>query len=321
MIRELDTILVKEQGTFGTPETSLVGTDYFPALLDSSVEVNTEFQDVELQNGGYDQDIAVRGNVNASVELSCYMRSIGTGLTDYPDYQLLAKAAGMAASTTNSGEKYRHIIVPSTTNIGKDLTVWKYFGGIGTSESILRKVGNVVGDWKIAGEANKPAVFSLVNGIGVYTSDAAATLPTVTKNRSLIPAVNTLVAYINNVQYKVLNFEFSGGNSAAQYIDSTTSYGFGRSDVTKKKGTFMVKVYADASLALPLATALGGDVLASTALSIRWGATAERKIQATSLYPQMKDVKTEDSGGLTVFTITGILTRNDITVTANVDVA
>lgn len=321
MIKELDLYLVKEQGTFGTPESSLTGSaDYFPALPDSSVEVVPEFQDVDVVSGGYDQDTAVRGNVKAAVQLSCYMRSVGTLVTSIPDFTRLATAAGFAWSTTNSGAKYRHVHVPSTTLIGKDLTVWKYFGGVGASASVLRKVGNVVGDWKITGEANKPAIFSLVNGVGKYTSDAAATLATPTKDRSLIPAVNTLVVLINNVAYKVLKFEITGGNGLIQAIDSTTSYGMGRSDITKKKIKFMVQVYADASIALPVTALLGGDVLASTAFSIRFGATADKKIDIVATYPQYTDVKTEDSGGLTVWTLNGNMTRNDLTITVNADV-
>jgi hypothetical protein len=321
MNKELDLYLVKEQAVFGTPETSLTGAaDYFSALPDSKVDVVSEFQDVEVVSGGYDQDIAIRGNVRSDIALSCYMRSVGTGATSYPDFARLAKAAGFAASTTNSGAKYRHIYVPSTTLIGSDLTVWKYFGGVGASASLLRKVGNVVGDWKITGEANKGVVFSLQGAKGTFISDAAATLATPTKDRSLIPAFNTLVATINNVAYKVLKMEFTGGNSAEQFIDATTSYGFGRTDITKKKGTFMVQVYSDAALALPITALLGGDVLASTALSIRFGATADKKIQIASLYPQYTDCKTEDVGGLTVWTLTGNLTRNDITITVGADI-
>jgi hypothetical protein len=320
MVKELDVYLVKEQAAFGTAETSLSNTaNFFPALPDSKIEVTPEFQEIEIASGGYDQDIAVRGHVRATVGLSCYMRSIGTLVGNVPDFGLLAKAAGFAASTATGGSKYRHIFVPSTTLIGKDLTVWHYAGGVGTSASILRKVGNVVGDWKISGEAGKPGVFALVSGKGQYISDAAATLVVPTKDRSLIPAVNTVVALINNVAYKVLKFEFTGGNGVEQFVDSTTSYGMGRTDVTKKKGKFMVQVYADAALALPITALLGGDVLASTALSIRWGATADKKIDVVAAYPQYTDCKTEDAGGLTVWTLTGNLTRNDITITVNAD--
>jgi hypothetical protein len=320
MIKELDVYLVKEQAVFGTAETSLSNTaNFFPALPDSKVEVTTEFQEVEVVSGGYDQDIAVRGHVKAAVNLSCYMRSIGTLVTSVPDFGLLAKAAGFAASTSTGGSKYLHTFVPSTTLIGKDLTVWHYAGGVGTSASILRKVGNVVGDWKVAGEAGKGVVFSLVSGKGQYISDAAATLVVPTKDRSLIPAANTLVVLINNVAYKVLKFEFTGGNSSEQFIDSTTSYGMGRSDITKKKGKFMVQVYADAALTLPITALLGGDVLATTALSIRYGSTADKKINIACLYPQYTDCKTEDAGGLTVWTLTGNMTRNDVTIIVNAD--
>jgi hypothetical protein len=148
MIKELDVVLLKEQAVFGTPETSLTGAaNFFPALPDSKIEAAPEFQEVEIQSAGYDQDISVRGHVKATVGLSCYMRSIGTAVGNVPDFGLLAKAAGFAASTATGGSKYRHIFVPSTTLIGSDLTAWYYFGGVGASASVLRKVGNIVGDW------------------------------------------------------------------------------------------------------------------------------------------------------------------------------
>lgn len=315
MVKELEYWLVKIQDVFGTPNDDLDETDYFPALPDSNMEVIPAFTDIETVSAIFDQDIAVRGFVNVNADLSCYMRSLGYATE--PDYGKLAKAAGFEVDLTDGIYTYTQILAP-TTKSTDDLSVWHCSGGIGANASILRKAGNIVGDWKISGEVGKPPIFSLVGAKGVYVSEAADTsiYAIIVKDRSLIPAVLPLTVSINGVAYKVLKFEFTGGCDVQQYIDCAETYGFGQSEMAKKKTKFSFTCYADAGLANPLDAVIAGAVVED--VSLTWGITA-KKTNLLAEYPLFRDCKTVDSGGLTAWDVTGDCTQNNFSIIQNSD--
>lgn len=312
----LDLYLVKEQGTFGTAETGLVGTDYFPALRSgSSDDVNPEFTPIDECSGFFDQDLSVRGKIEGAINLACYMRSLGVSTA--PDFAKLAKACGLKETVTAvvGGNKYAY--APNADATLKDLTVWKYLGGAGTSGSILRKFGNVVGDWKLSLEAGKPAQFLLSGGKGQFVSEAAATLPTPTKSRTVYPALVGATISINGLStYKLIKIDFEGGNKVDQYIDPSQSYGLGQSDIGEKKIKFSMQLYADPSIALPSASVIADAVESS--ISITWGVT-NNKINVAASYPQFNSWKTSKVGSLHAFDIAGICSQNNFAITVNND--
>jgi hypothetical protein len=315
MIKELECFLAKKQVTFGAQGDDLTGDNYFPALPDSKVEIIPAMTDIETVSAIYDQDIAVRGMVNANAELSCYMRSLGDATE--PDYALLARASGWAVAGPTGGKYTLTPIINPTTSTGDDLEVWHYLGGIGSNASVLTKIGNVIGNWKITGDVGKPVVFSLTGAKGIFITQAAATMVTsVVKDRTLIPAALPVTVSINGVVYKIMKFSFDGGNSVEQYIDCAATYGFGDSEITKKKVKFSFTCYANAALANPLDAVIAGDVVAD--VSIIWGkALYTTKILVDD--PQFTDCKTVDVGGLTGWEVTGNATQNDITIVQNND--
>lgn len=317
MVEQLEVFLVKKQATFGTAEASLTGADnYFPALKGlSKLEPVPQYSPVEECSAGYDQDLGVVGFVNSNVELSCYMRSLGTSTA--PDFGLLAQAAGFSETVTavgGNGNKY--IYQPSSTLVSKDLTVWHYAGGYGSNASILTKAANVVGNAKVTIEAGKPSIFALTGGKGQYVSEAAATLPTPTKTRTLYPAALGWTVSIHGVAYKLIKADFDMVVALDQYIDGTQAYGFGNSEIGQKKGKFTLQFYADASLALPSVAGLAGAV--ESAITIVYG-VATNKLHFSIGYPQIQDWKKSAVGNLTVFDVSGIMSRNDFVITTNND--
>jgi hypothetical protein len=315
MIKELECFLAKKQAVRGTAGDDLDGNNFFPALPDSKLEVVPETTPIETVSADYDQDISVRGFVNVNAQLSCYMRSLG--ITTEPDYAVLARAAGFAVDGPTDGIFTLTPITAVTDSTGDDLEVWHYLGGIGTNGSVLTKAGNIVGDWKLSAEVGKPPIFQLTGAKGKFISQAAATMVvSIVKDRSLIPPVLPLTVSINGVAYKLLKFEFSGRNTVEQYIDCAETYGFGETEITKKKIGFSFTCYANASLANPLTAVLAGAVVDDVVLT--WGIT-NRKTQITVTEPQFIDCKVTESGGLTSWEVTGIATQNNLTIVQNSD--
>jgi hypothetical protein len=320
MTPELECYLVKAQAALGTVEDTLTGAaNFFPATPDSKVEVIPSFTDIETVSAGFDQDASVRGFVNSNIQLGCYIRSLGNAAdTTPPDFGLLARACGMSETPTLVNAKYKYIYTPSAAFTTEDLTVWHYTGAIGASASLLRKVGNVVGNWKISADTGKPVKFEMTGGKGIYTSEAAGTLPTPTKSRLAIPATVPLTVVINGNAYNVIKFEIDGGNSVDQNILASDSYGYGISEITKKKVKFNFTCMADVALTFPMSTVIAG--LVASSFTLTYG-PAGYKVEIAMAYPQFLDCKQGASNNLTTWEISGIATRDAVTITVNSDIS
>lgn len=317
-----DLFLVQTQSANGTPESDLVGTaDYFPALRDgSSMESAPEFTEVDEVSSEFDQRPSVLGAVGVSGNLACYMRSLGTATA--PDFGKLLKAAGLKETATPMGENGNKYSYAQASDFGhSELTVYKYDGGIGSNGSVLTIGGNIAGDWKITFEANKPVRCELVGYKGVFVSNAVGTLPSeITKPTNRYPAFQAATVSINGVTtYKLIKAIFEGGVSAEQHLDPVQTRGYAGHEIGQKKGKFSLQIYADPALALP-STAVLADAVES-AIALTWGTHATDKIQQnlTVTYPQFTMWKESKVGSLIVYDISGILTRNNVTVTVNND--
>ena len=319
MTPEMEVYLAKEQVAVDTPETPLDGDDFIQVTPDSKVEAVPAFEDTETVQGKYGLDPSTRGLVNATANLGCFIRSRGDADATYvPDFHRLAIAGGLQFTEILCvGSKSKFKYSPATTYANhKALTIWHHSGGVGIGQSIIRKIGNIQGGWKITGKTGAKGKFDLVDGKGVYIEEVAGTKPAVTPSSIIYPAILPLTVSIDGVVYNVLDFSFEGGNTVDQYIKCSDQYGYGASEITKKKGKFDVTVYSDVSKQFPMAKVLDGTLEAAIALT--YGPTG-KKIEIAAAYPQYKDCKFEQSGNLSVWKVTGELTENDFSITVNSD--
>ena len=321
MVKGLEAILVKIQSVFGTPATDLVsiGTTnyYFPATDNSKIDINPQFTPIDVLSGGFDQDASVRGNILATAEIGCYMKSVGTLITSLPEFGTIAQTCGLEYSAGNSGTLYIHYYGCGTT---KDLTIWHYSGGFGSNQSLLRKLGNVVGDWKITGEAGKPVLFTMT-GKGIYTSESVSTIPTFTipKDRSVIAAAVPLTVLIGDQVYNVLKFEISGNNVVEQYGSNADAYGTGESVMADVRVKMSFTAYADITKTFPLDTAIANTPL--TAMTFTFGIAGQKITMDTSVSSKLFliNCKQEKQGNLTIWDCSGIVTDNAFIITVNSD--
>lgn len=315
----LDILLLKAQAVLGTPETSLSETtDLIPMTPDSKIEAVPSFEETDTVNGGFLKDASVRGITNANGNIGVFVRSLGDGATDLPDFHLLALASGWKYTLTACEDsKYKFVYGPCSDPASLvDLTAWYYSGALGSNKSLLRKFGNILGDWKISGKTGGKVKFELAGIKGVYISEAAATRPSVTTASSVLyPGTLPLTVLIDSVAYNVQEFSFEGGNQVDQYNDcEDTNYGGGATEITKKAGKFEFTAYADAGKTLPMSKVL--DDAVEGALTLVYGPTGQ-EIGISVPVPQYKDCKQDQSGNLTVWKVSGEIVQNNIVVSVN----
>lgn len=305
MVRELEVFLAAEQTTAGSAVTSLNSGNYHQVVTpESRIDIsNPDIVEINTVGDGYGQDASVIGKMNASVNLRYPLRSWGTGT---PDYLTAFKACGYSVATAGGF----HTLTPSSTATDlKDLTIWHYSGARGSNASFVRKVYNVMLDWKIAFDTGGPA-FVDFSGVGCVSGvPAAGTQPTCTKNTSVQYSVEGATCTVLGTTYKLIKCNFDGGNVLEQRLDPTATYGYGATKLTKRKIKFGCTFYTDIGLAEPLTALLAGT---ETTLSVQWGT---KTITLATTKAQITGRKIADNNSLEVFEITGQCNTNDFTIT------
>lgn len=291
------------QGTWGTAETDITGSDFIEPNEDASLDIMAENDDNITVSGSTGQNPVILGPMHTEATLPFNMRSVGANA---PDWATMAQTAHWSLAT-NTG--VHTLTLPAITATQKDMTLWEYNGGMVT------KASNLMFDWEISGEINKKCVFSLLSGKGVLDAiPAALAIPSVTKSGGFTPAIVAATKTIlGSAVYSPLSFKIKGNNTVEQLV-SGAAYGYGKSRISNRKVEFELQVYAELPATVDPYTAMRAGT--ETVLSIEFGKTGER-IRIYTASANIKDIKKSKSGGLIVWDITGIICDDDLTVTVN----
>jgi hypothetical protein len=296
-VKNLETFLFKKQATYGTAETELTASDFVEVLDGSQLAVTIDSEEIKVVGPGFDQLPSVPGRETGELTLVFPLRSFGTGVL--PDFDGPLQCCDMTATDSTTG----YYIYTPTLN-GVDGCAWNFYGHSGTSN--LDKVSNFKGSFKISLEAGKPARLE-ITGPCAYNGLSTGTVPTVTRNRSHIPAVLGATVSINGSAYKFISAEFDANQSAELDVDASASNGCGQGNITERAIKWSAKVYADSQSTLDPIAAIRASTEAATSFS--WGSGAEVKIDAA--YTQITDCKKSDQNGVTTWDLNGQCNRND----------
>jgi hypothetical protein len=309
MVKDLELFLVQQQTTAGSAQTALGTGEYHQVISpDSRIDINTAMAEIDTVGAGFGQDAAVVGSTYSDVALSYYMRGFGAAVV--PDWLKTLEAAGFAVTGTT-----KFTAIPSSTAF-KDLTIWHYSGNKGSSGAFLTKMYNALLDWKISGDMDggKPARIDFTGRGCLVEVPAAGTEPTCTKNTTRIPGLVGMTLNILGTTYKPTKFEFSGNQAVEHRIDASSTYGYGITEITKRKVKFSITVYCDITLAHPLTGLLAAS---ETALSLQWG-TSPSDLSIATAAAQVTAQKVAEQGNIGVYEISGQCNANDFTLVVNV---
>lgn len=309
----MELLLLKTQTVFGTEETALTATDLVETIGPAKLKVNPGMTEIKLVAGGLDQDASIPGITECDLSFSIYARA---SAADTPgQFGLCCESAAMIKAEAVDGTFTYNFT--SDLALAKDATAWGYSGNLGTNLSILHKMGNGVINPKWSQETGKPAVMECTTGMSFVGIPASATQPTITKVRTLPPAlIAGTLTFAGVSTYKILSFEFDPGQGMQMSKDPADTYGTGVSVLTERAIKWKAKVYRDVVATLgtgldPYSLMLGKTI---TAMSIACGA-APQKVTFASTYTQITDVDHDDDNGIETWTLSGLCERNDFTVT------
>uniref|UniRef100_A0A6M3MDG2 Tail protein n=1 Tax=viral metagenome TaxID=1070528 RepID=A0A6M3MDG2_9ZZZZ len=306
MVDSLKLFLFKLQATEGTPETSLVGIDLLECEAGSKIEPDIAITEIALVGGGYTQDAAVVGRQKANVTLICPIRNFGVkDSLEEPDWGIVLECSKFRKYENNGYYWYE----PSNT-VTQDGTCWEYSGALGSSLSVVKKVGNLKFNPKFtfdfAGDTIGRVEFT---GVGRDTgAPVNATQPAVEKNRTAVTPLRSATLTINgDADYRCLNLEIDFNQEVEASTLPSDSTGVGKSYVTTRKAKFTYKVYRDVTGT----TDPPADLLALTSgtLSLVYGGS--NNIRVVCGYSQITKVAPSEENGVQTYDIEGQLNRND----------
>lgn len=308
MVPNQKLLLVKQQSTFGTPETSgLDGDHAIETEGPHSLSYDADVTEVRRVAGVFDQDLHIPGAKTYEVSFSTYCH--GGGSADSGDYGRLLQVSGLAESETTGTFTYTPI---NDLTALKDATIWTYSGNTGSSSSVLRKMGNVILSPKWTFEANKPAMLELT-GTGVKAAAVAdSTQPSVTKERVDPSAmINASTITINgDSDYGIISGEIDFGQEVSMKKDPKDTYGRGASTVTDRQIRWSFQVYADTVATINPEAAL--EAKTTGTLQIAFG-SAPSSVDWTLSYSQILGIEHNEDDGFETYTISGLAARNDFT--------
>jgi len=306
MVENLKQFLFKKQSVEGTPETSLVGTDFLELEPSSGIEPDVTATEINLVGNGFDQDAAVIGRYRANVTATAPLRPFGAAdSSTAPDYGALLECAGFSETEQNSYFDY----VPISTST-TDGTLWEYSGDLNTSSCLLTKAGNLKFDWKVTLDFSGDVIGKIeFTGAGRYDgASTTATQPSITKNRTAVPPLRGVTMQINaDADYRPISFEFTGNQEVEPTVLASHASGVGLSKITSRKIKFTGKFYRDITTTTDPQAAM--FALTEGLTSFSWSTTNGIVVAAT--YTQITKVTSSDENGCQTYDVEGQCNRND----------
>jgi hypothetical protein len=293
--KKLETFLFKIQADETVAETEFAGSDY-QDISDGSITTNIDSTEVDSIGPEFDQPAAVPGRQTADLMMKYPLR--GFGLDGVPAFSDALQCCGF----TESQYLGYYIYIPNSLN--NQAGSGRVHYGKMVADGFYDYISMFKGNFKISIESGKIGTLEITGKAAYHLADSGE-IPTITRNRTAVPAVLSATVSINALDFKMISFEVDGNQAADVDIDPTTVHGCGQSTMTDRKIKWSAKVYSDEQLNPDNAIASG----AIAATTIYWGLTNDVKIDIG--YSQITDCKRSDQNGITTWDISGQCNRND----------
>jgi hypothetical protein len=326
MHNQKEVILYKPQGSDNfvyedVPSYALTATDLAEVLKGSTMEPDIQVEPIEIVAGGFDQYPAVPGKEPAKGNLKFPMNpaSGATGQVLPQWGKVLYGSCDFALVQTVAGTVPGNFVFTPLSNATNAGVIWHYTGDAASSAALLSKFYNCKGAWKITMPANKVPIIEITM-TGAFHGETDATQPAATDLAAAKARENpyalkgAVISVFGNVSYRVLSFDFEGGEQIANRDDISESNGCGKTDTTDRKIKFSIKCYAEAKATIdPLAS-----LKASTeaAISVAFGLST-KKITISGTYAQITSRTRAEENGITTFDIKGQFNRNNFSIRIN----
>ena len=319
-VKDLQTVLVKEQAVFGTAESSLTGTDAAEVFMDGSTLQAFEHgaAEIRLVNGNPGAAQSVIGPSVASVTL-VYPIKTGNVADALGQWALPLKASGW--TITEATDIYT---AEPEYAIGswKDVTIWTYSGNKTASKSFLNKFYNVMFGWKAIFDFRKGECYGKIEytGKGVWAQDTAlATVPSVTPDTVAVPALRGVsFSFFGDSDYEPLLIEFECPNDVNVLTKSTVAAGLGQTVIAQKPIKWHAILYRDSGAAPEAAYSAG--TLGTIVLSVGSGQNGYMFASGLSK-AQITDFSYGDENGVETIDLTGHIIDNSFAITIDTKAA
>ena len=314
-VEELIQVLLKNQATFGTAESSLVAADVAEVEAGAVISIDPRVKDISLVGAGFTQNQSIIGPRECGITMNYPFRTEGSESGSAGQVGKALKSCGMLETATDTDTDTtddRFVYAPTSTQSEyTDSTIWGHSGNLDSSSSMIYKVQNVMFNGKIVLDFDNAYASLQLDGKGLLTSvPALGTQASVTPSAVATPAlINATVDIFSDADYIPVNIEIDLGQDIVVTLDPTVEPGLGIALITKRKMTWTAKVYHDSGVNpyTPLFAGTTGTI------SVAWG-TEPNKFTVSTTKAQIRSAPFSDQDGITTYDLTGILVDNDLSV-------
>jgi len=308
MVEKLQCLLIQKQATFGTAETDLATGDYIETVGPATMRLNNNGTEYDAVGSGFTQGGYIPGMRDLDLAFKVYCATNGS---DAPgQYGTLLECSAFAMSESVDGA----FVYTPTSNIAtmSHFTAWLYSGNLETNGCFVRKAYNGIFSPKWTFGNGKPTLCDLSAKLGYYAIPAVGTQVAVTRQTTIPSAFlgASALSILGDNDYQVISGEIDAGQESVLTADPLDTFGCGMALVTDRKFKFNFKVYQDVPGTVDPETALHGKT--TGALTITYG-TVPQSMSWASTMAQFTDVEHNDEGGVSTWTISGIMQQNNFT--------
>lgn len=316
-VEELIQVLLKNQATFGTAESSLVAADVAEVEAGAMISIDPRVKEIALVGAGFTQNKSIIGPRECGITLNYPFRTDGAETGSPGQIGAALKSCGMLETASDQDTDTtddRFVYTPTSKQSEyTDSTIWGHSGNLDSSASMIYKAQNVMFNGKIVLDFDNAYASLQLDGKGLLTSiPALGTQASVTPSTAPTPAlIDATISFFSDSDYIPINIEFDFGQDIVVTLkpDASDASGLGVVLIAKRKMTWNAKFYHDSGVNpyTPLFAGTTGTI------STAWGALPNLFTVSTTK-AQITSLSHSDQDGITTYDASGILIDNDLTV-------
>jgi hypothetical protein len=301
----LEIIEVGIQSGLTTENTS---PSYMPFVEGFQLKFSPEMEENRLanDNGGNQKGLCGNASYDFTGEVQAFAET-DSGSPVAPVVDPLLKACGFDAATNGT-----IVYTPCFEGDYSAVSMYGYSGQKNAGDCLIMKAKNMMFEGSLVGKVGTPLRLRL-NGKGVVSAiPAGGNYPSVSMLDDDIPVLTISTATINDISYKVSEFEIMFGYTVKLLIDGS-QYGYWRAQLVPGPAKWTAKVLTEDTAKLnPFTPLVGVD---NSEFSLVTGSGSSVITIGSTASSQIMGVEDSVDDGVKMFDLNGQFTNNAYSIT------
>jgi hypothetical protein len=281
---------------------------YMPFVEGFDLKFNPEMEENRIvnDNGGNQKGLFGNASYGFTGEIQAFAEA-DSGSPVAPVVDPILKACGFDSATNGT-----IVYTPCFEGDYSAITMYWYSGQKNSGDCLIKKAKNMMFEGSLVGKVGTPLRLKL-NGMGTVSAvPTAGDYPSVSMLDDDIPVLTISTATINDISYKVSEFEIMFGYKVKLLIDGS-QYGYWRAQLVPGPAKWTAKVLTeDTATKNPFTPLVGVD---NSEFSLITGSGASVITIGSASSSQIMGAEETEDDGVKMFDLNGQFTNNAYSIT------